>query len=104
MIAASLTQWSQLVILRDQFHCREPFCHATTCLDAAHIIPRSQCRPLRLDTDNGVTLCRHHHAWYHAHPGKFGMFCATLGPQYTRLQNKFRAAHPLLTPGSTASA
>lgn len=69
------TQWNSEVLERDDYTCQR--CGANTCLDAAHIIARSQAPQLRYDTRNGITLCRSCHQRFHQHPLEWREFLTT---------------------------
>jgi hypothetical protein len=68
-------RWKRAVLELDGWTCQAPDCDANTCLDAAHIRPRTQ-PATRHDPANGVTLCRGHHQYYHDHPKEFQRFAA----------------------------
>ena len=72
--AHNITEWTQLVIMRDDFTCQYPGCGQNHNLDAAHIISRRANRDLALFVPNGVTLCRLHHDYLHRHPKEWGEF------------------------------
>jgi predicted restriction endonuclease len=69
-------QWKMAVLMLDNWTCQFPGCLANTHLDAAHIIPRSHLST-RYDPANGVTLCRGHHEYFHAHPPAWRKFTET---------------------------
>lgn len=67
MKASNRTEWSKLVKQRDGFRCRICGEEGT---NAHHIYCEGYFPELRLDMDNGVTLCRKCHTLVHR--GKFG--------------------------------
>ncbi len=74
--AHTMAEWTQLVILRDDFTCQYPNCGQNHNLDAAHIISRRANRDLALFVPNGVTLCRVHHDYLHRRPKEWEAFIA----------------------------
>jgi 5-methylcytosine-specific restriction endonuclease McrA len=70
-----LIRWAEKVLRRDDWTCQN--CGANTCLDAAHIQSRQQRPDLATDVNNGVTLCRSCHAFYHQFPARFRCFVAS---------------------------
>ena len=74
--ARNITEWTQQVLLRDDFTCQFPNCGQNHNLDAAHIISRRANRDLALFVPNGVTLCRLHHDYLHRHPEEWRAFVA----------------------------
>jgi hypothetical protein len=54
-----LKQWATFVKVRDGNKCA--YCNETDCLDAHHLAPKSMYPKLRLNINNGVTVCRAHH-------------------------------------------
>ena len=83
-IAHNITEWTQLVILRDDFTCQYPNCGQNHNLDAAHIISRRANRDLALFVPNGVTLCRLHHDYLHRYPQEWWAFIALVMEQRQR--------------------
>lgn len=79
--AHNITEWTQLVIMRDDFTCQYPNCGQNHNLDAAHIISRRANRDLALFVPNGVTLCRLHHDYLHRHPQEWEAFIALVMEQ-----------------------
>ena len=71
-------RWQTEVFERDDYTCQNPNCGANTCLDAAHIIARSQATYSRYDINNGITLCRTCHEHFHNHPGEWHQFITAL--------------------------
>ena len=55
----NLSQWSTAVRTRDGYKCA--YCDETDCLDAHHLAPKSIYPGLRLNVNNGVTVCKSHH-------------------------------------------
>jgi hypothetical protein len=82
--AHNMTEWTQLVILRDDFTCQYPGCGQNHNLDAAHIVSRRANGTLALFVPNGVTLCRVHHDYLHRHPQEWRAFVAWLLEQRCR--------------------
>ncbi len=74
--AHNMTDWTQLVIQRDDHTCQYPDCGQNHNLDAAHIISRRQQPTLALFVPNGVTMCRVHHDYLHRHPKEWAAFIA----------------------------
>ena len=72
-------RWTLAVLEADNWTCRVGDCGANTCLDAAHIRPKSLRPDLRHDPANGLTLCRSHHRYFHDHPTQWKMFLAAEG-------------------------
>lgn len=70
-------RWMFAVLERDDYTCQFPGCGANTCLDAAHIVPRSQAPAKKYDPANGITLCRSHHEYFHNHPAQWRRFALT---------------------------
>lgn len=67
-----LEAWARAVKQRDGYTCQWPkceFCHnywyQPQIVTAHHKAPRSLRPDLRLDIDNGVTLCWSRHSWCH---------------------------------------
>ena len=79
--AHNMTEWMELVIMRDDFTCQYPGCGQNHNLDAAHIISRRANRGLALFVPNGVTLCRVHHDYFHRHPEEWRTFIALVMEQ-----------------------
>jgi 5-methylcytosine-specific restriction endonuclease McrA len=65
-------RWKLAVLELDDWTCQN--CGSNTCLDAAHIEPRSRRPDLALDPANGITLCRSCHHFFHDHPYEFTPF------------------------------
>lgn len=65
------------------------YCGATTSLQTAHIVPRTN-KNLRWNTDNAVLLCyRHHIHWAHKNPLEFVDWVKTYMPiQYLFLMRE----------------
>ena len=82
--AHNMTEWTQLVILRDDYTCQYPNCGQNHNLDAAHILSRRQQPRLALFVPNGVTLCRLHHDYLHRHPEEWLAFVALVMEQRRR--------------------
>lgn len=62
-------QWKKAVRERDDFTCRFPGCSfRSKSIDAHHIAMRSRRPDLKFVVENGIALCRSHHAEVHAHP------------------------------------
>lgn len=60
-------QWKKAVRARDRFQCQFPKCFFfSRSIDAHHIAMRSRRPDLKFTHDNGICLCREHHAWIHA--------------------------------------
>jgi hypothetical protein len=60
-------QWKKAVRARDGFQCQFPKCFIRSrSIDAHHIAMRSRRPDLKFVQDNGICLCREHHAWVHA--------------------------------------
>ena len=74
--ARNMTEWTQTVILHDDFTCQYPGCGQNHNLDAAHIVSRRHQPTLALYVPNGVTLCRVHHDYLHRHPLEWQAFIA----------------------------
>ena len=70
-------QWKNAVLQLDNWTCQAPGCGANTCLDAAHIVAKSQAPSRKFDPANGVTLCRPHHEHFHQHPLEWRRFVQT---------------------------
>lgn len=58
-----LLKWAQDVKKRDGYKC--VICGRTDGLDAHHIIPKKDHPEYEFQVENGVTLCREHHAMVH---------------------------------------
>ena len=58
-----LERWAQEVKRRDGNKC--VICGSMDDLDAHHIIPKKEHPEFRFQVENGVTLCRAHHAMVH---------------------------------------
>lgn len=71
----NLHDWFFAVLERDDWCCQN--CLSETNLDAAHIIPRSRSRALRLAASNGVTLCRRCHQYFSDRPAMFDLWIAS---------------------------
>ncbi len=82
--AHNITEWTQQVLLRDDFTCQFPNCGQNHNLDAAHIISRRANRDLALFVPNGVTLCRPHHDYLHRHPKEWQAFIGVVMEQRRR--------------------
>ncbi|HVM62574.1 MAG TPA: HNH endonuclease [Verrucomicrobiae bacterium] len=68
----NIQQWKNEVLERDDYTCQN--CGAQTCLDAAHIQSRGSHPELAHDPNNGITLCRTCHAYFHTEPRAFEKF------------------------------
>lgn len=55
-------KWRKAVYKRDGFRCQWPGCTCKKRLNAHHILPWSKYPTLRYIVDNGITLCKIHHA------------------------------------------
>jgi hypothetical protein len=64
-LAADLGRWSKAVRARDRHICQR--CKRAG-QHAHHVAPRSQRPDLRLDLENGMTLCLDCHEWVHKNP------------------------------------
>lgn len=62
-VRARLEKWAREVKMRDGNKC--VICGSTDNLDAHHIIPKNKHPELEFKVENGVTLCREHHAMVH---------------------------------------
>jgi len=82
--AHNITEWAQMVIMRDDFTCQYPNCGQNHNLDAAHIVSRRANRDLALFVPNGVTLCRLHHDYLHSHSKEWQTFVAYVLEQRRR--------------------
>lgn len=58
-----LERWAQEVKRRDGNRC--VICGSTDNLDAHHIIPKKDHPEFEFQVENGITLCREHHAMVH---------------------------------------
>lgn len=54
-------KWRLSVYRRDKFRCRWPNCRAKNKLNAHHILGWADNPLLRLNLNNGITLCKKHH-------------------------------------------
>lgn len=55
-------QWRQKVYSRDKYKCQYPGCCMTKKLNAHHIKTWADFPGLRYEINNGITLCKFHHA------------------------------------------
>lgn len=67
-LATSYHTWRKAVLLRDGHRC--VFCQCTERLQADHIKPHSRYPELRLEVDNGRTLCTPCHKKTDTYGGK----------------------------------
>ena len=58
-VPKDLSQWRAVVKSRDSNKC--VYCGEVDCLDAHHLAPKSMFPELRLNVNNGVTVCKTHH-------------------------------------------
>ena len=73
VILKDLHQWSAVVRSRDMNKCI--YCDETDGLNAHHIAPKGQFPSLKLDPENGMTLCVPHHLAIHDFYRKLCRFC-----------------------------
>ena len=59
--------FQRAVLIRDGYTCRMHGRSCTSRLDVHHLHPVGRGGP-RYDVDNGVTLCRQAHSYWHLHP------------------------------------
>lgn len=62
------TVWSQAVRQRDDHRCRRCGKRDEKNNHAHHVAPRSRRPDLKLNLDNGITVCFDCHNWIHANP------------------------------------
>jgi hypothetical protein len=80
--------WAQAVKSGGGGFCEYGDCYSRA-IDAHHVFGRGAHPRLRLDSDNGIGLCRPHHNAWHRKPTQFRAWFATFYPQtWERLQVK----------------
>jgi hypothetical protein len=64
-------EWREAVLERDNLTCRKAGCGRHDHLQGHHVLNWRREVHLRLDVENGVTLCAKHHNEFHRRFGKF---------------------------------
>ena len=65
-------EWRQAVFVRDNYTCRRNGCGRDRKLEVHHVLNYRLKAHVRVDVDNGMTLCKGCHDEFHRRFGKYG--------------------------------
>jgi len=69
MLAKNPKDWSKQVKERDNYTCKRCFRYYES-VEPHHKKPKSRYPELKLEVDNGISLCNDCHRWVHMNPKK----------------------------------